>query len=506
MFFLDAGDGAAPSSFADDAELKEPSKQHARSRATWYDSDDDRLAVSLASSTRLRKLRDAEADDIVSGREYIQRLRRQYERLHPAPEWLGYARKKRKMSNGAEQENPDSDVSMDESDDLPTVKPLSELLRSIDPLTTTADGSKSSTRRKLRTEVIDVQRTKDVTGSGPSSVDTLEFHPTYPLLLAGGPSQTLTLYHVSPQPPHPNPVLTSLHVKGSPLHTAGFCLSSDPRSTGENDGTRVFFSARRRYFHTWSLATGTVSKVTRPLSTFKHDQKTTENFKLSPCGRYMGLISSSKRGGGSINVLSTNSMQWVSSCRVDAEGGVSDFDWWGSGDGFAVVGKNGEVSEFSVIEKRTIARWWDEGSVGTTTLSIGGSDSRWIAIGSSSGIVNIYDRKNTAFASMLVDAASNSKPRQPQLRPKPSRTLDHLTTPISHLVFSPDGQMLVMASKWKKDALRLVHLPSCTVYKNWPTDKTPLGRVASIALGGKKGEWLAVGNEQGGIRLWEIRE
>jgi U3 small nucleolar RNA-associated protein 18 len=33
--------------------------------------------------------------------------------------------------------------------------------------------------------------------------------------------------------------------------------------------------------------------------------------------------------------------------------------------------------------------------------------------------------------------------------------LDQLTTPISHLVFAPDGQFLVMASRWKRDALRL---------------------------------------------------
>jgi U3 small nucleolar RNA-associated protein 18 len=473
----------------------------------WYDSDDDRLTVSLATNTRLRKLRDTEDDDVVSGREYIQRLRRQYEKLHPPPEWLSHARKRRKMSNGPPDENEDSDVLMEDSDGLPAVKPLSEILCSVGSFTTTT-APKTGKRRKLRTEVIDVQRTRDVIASGPSSVDTLEFHPTYPLLLAGGPSQTLTLYHVSPQPPHPNPVLTSLHVKGSPLHTSAFCVSAENPSTDGNDATRVFFSARRRYFHTWSLATGTVSKITRPLNTFKHDQKTTENFKLSPCGRFMGLVSSSKKGGGSINVLSATSMQWVCSCRIDAGGGVSDFDWWRSGNGFAVVGKNGEVSEYHVIEKRVIARWWDEGSVGTTVLSIGGHDSRWIAIGSSSGIVNIYDRKAQVFNAMLTEKAreADANAQQAQSRPVPSRTLDHLTTPISHLVFAPDGQMLVMASKWKKDALRLVHLPSCTVYKNWPTDKTPLGRVSSIALGGKRGEWLAIGNEQGGIRLWEVRE
>lgn len=49
-----------------------------------------------------------------------------------------------------------------------------------------------------------------------------------------------------------------------------------------------------------------------------------------------------------------------------------------------------------------------------------------------------------------------------------------------------------------------VHLPTCTVYRNWPTSNTPLGRISSVAIS-PTGEQLAVGNEQGRIRLWEIR-
>ena len=483
----------------------------------WYDSDDDRLTVSLANNTRLRKLRDTEDDDVISGREHIQRLRRQYERLHPPPEWLDYARKKRKTSNGASGADSDSDVSMDEEDATPTTKPLSDLLRSLNPLTRATNTTNQGTRkrRKLRPEVIDIQRTKDVVRSGPSSIDTLQFHPHYPLLLAAGPSQTITLYHISPQPPNPNPILTSLHLHKTPLHTAAFCTPISATTSTTTDATRIFLSSRRRYFHTWALSTGTITKITRPLTTIKHDQKTTENFKLSPCGRYMGLISSGRKDGGSINVLSTTTSQILTSCRADAAGGISDFDWCSDGNGFAVVGKNGEVSEFSMVEKRTIARWHDEGSVGTTVLSIGGPNSRWIAIGSSSGIVNIYDRHSPAFIKILnpvsTDINGTDYPAPAQTaRPKPLKTLDHLTTPVSTLNFSADGQLLVLSSRWKKDALKLVHLPSCTVYKNWPTERTPLGRVASVALGGlgddgEGREWLAVGNETGVVRLWEIR-
>ena len=45
--------------------------------AAWEDSDDERLTVSLAGDARLRKLRVSAAEDLVDGREYTKRLRRQ---------------------------------------------------------------------------------------------------------------------------------------------------------------------------------------------------------------------------------------------------------------------------------------------------------------------------------------------------------------------------------------------------------------------------------------------
>ena len=229
-------------------------------------------------------------------------------------------------------------------------------------------------------------------------------------------------------------------------------------------------------------------------------QRSMERFKLSPCGRWIGLVGSSRKGGGVINILDANTCQWVAEARVEGNGGVADFDWWGDGNGMTVLGKGGEAIEWSGQEKRVIARWIDEGAVGTTVIALGGHGTgpkplggdRWIAVGSSSGIVNIYDRR------------SWTSPEKIPPRPQPVRAFDQLTTPISHLQFSPDGQVLCMASRWKRDALRLVHLPSCTVYRNWPTGATPLGRITSVAWGAG-GELLAVGNEQGKIRLWEIR-
>ncbi|KAJ9640769.1 U3 snoRNP protein [Knufia peltigerae] len=519
LFFLDAGTGELPIPVSKDLEHTEPLHSSSHAQPTWYDSDDDRITVSLASNTRLRKLRDTESDDVVSGRQYIQRLRRQYESLHPTPDWVKYARKKRKLSAQDDgDKDTDSDVSMDEgSDSLPSAQPLSELLRSAGSLTSTARQPSQEHKgpRKLRPEVIDIQRTKDVAASGPSSIDSLQFHPYYPLLIAAGPSSMATIYHVSPHPPNPNPILTSLHLKGTPIHTAAFCRPSSTTAVtdAEHDQTHIFLSSRRRYFHSWSLSTGVVKKVTRALyGDTRKEQRTMESFKVSPCGRYIGLVGSSRKGGGSINVLSTETMQWVCSCRVDSRGGVADFAWWRNGNGFAVVGKNGEVSEYDIDSRRVVARWIDEGAVGITVIALGGAPSPgqacrggslWVAVGSSSGVVNLYDRRG--WSTEAAEGAATTNPPGTDERPKPARVLEQLVTPISHIEFSEDGQMLVMGSRWKKGALRLVHLPSCTVYRNWPTDKTPLGRVSAVALS-PDGRYLAVGNDQGKIKLWEISE
>ncbi len=411
----------------------------------------------------------------------------------------------------ASDEGADSDMSLDDDvlDQRPT-KALSDLLRSAGSLVQAAPSSQqSSKRRKLRPEVLDIQRTKDITMKGPSSVDSLQFHPYYSLILSSGPSSTISIHQVSPHPPNPNPLLTSLHVKNTPLHSTAFLPPSDSSPT--SDSTTIYLSSRRRYFHTWSLTTGVTTKIARPFTSNPHlrtTQRTTETFHLSPCGRYIGFIGSARKGGGYVNILTTQSTQWLCTCRIDSRGGVADFAWWGDGNGIVVAGKNGECSEYNVQERRVLGRWMDEGAVGTTVIALGGATTttgnkderhgrglggdRYVATGSSSGIVNIYDRRGWSSTAIPPN-------------PTPLRTLTHLTTPTSHLEFSSDGQMLVMASRWKKDALRLIHLPSCTVYRNWPTDRTPLGRVSSVALS-PDGGFLAVGNEQGAIRLWEIRD
>lgn len=135
--------------------------------AVWHDSDDERLAVSLAGQAKLRKLRVAESEDVISGKEYVRRLRRQFQRLHPTPEWanLELAAKRRKMnSDGSES---DQQLDSDDEDEQLSMQPLAKLLQNADDLVRVEDNARAGGKRKLRQEVLDIQRLKDVGKAQP---------------------------------------------------------------------------------------------------------------------------------------------------------------------------------------------------------------------------------------------------------------------------------------------------------------------------------------------------
>ncbi|ORY66414.1 Indigoidine synthase A like protein-domain-containing protein [Pseudomassariella vexata] len=496
LFFLDAPP-AASKQLVQGSKSSAPQKD-SKNAPAWEDSDDERLTVSLASVPQLRKLRISEAEDVVNGIEYTNRLRQQYLRLNPLPGWAKASeqppKKRRRRSSGATDDTSDSDSSesgASDGEDEVSALPLDKFLRDARSL----KEGKTAKAKKLRPEVINIQRSRDMADSHKDPVTSLSFHPKYPVLLSSSTSSMLFLHHIAPTAhPTPNPLLTSAQIKQVPVRHAEFM---DP------SGDKIFFAGRRRFIHSWDLPSGLIQK-TEKIQGHHLEQRTWERFKLSPCGRYLGLIASTRKGGGIINIINVNTMQWIAAARLDSRGGIADFAWWSNGNGMTILGRSGQVGEWSMASRRFLAIWTDEGSIGGTVMALGGRNGpvllgtdRWVAIGSKSGVMNVYDRQKLVLPSSDDELVVEE-------HPEPERRFMQMTTPITLLTFSPDGQILAFGSKHKKDALRLAHLPSCTVYRNWPTEQTPLGRITSLAFG-RKSDTLAVGNDGGKIRLWEIR-
>lgn len=532
----------------------------------WEDSDDERLVVSLAGRTQLRKLRRTEGEDMVNGTVYAARLRQQYLRLNPQPGWAVEAdnarlerlqlkgvkskskkdkkeKKDKKTKKARRKSTTDDDLSdevrhsdsdsnldsasdtsssdSDSSDDdeasfelLGSALPLDALLRSTSAMASASQmlfakggGAGTNRARRLRPEVIDIQKTRDIPTPHAGPVGSLSFHPAYNVLLSSSTSSVLHLHQIAPGAhPTPNPLLTSVRVRRTPVRCSAFLADS---GTGAADAHQIVFAGRRRYFHTWDLATGKVQKIHR-VQGHSLEHRSMERFRLSPAGTHMALVATDRKRGGIVNVLDVQTMQWVAQARHESVGGVADLQWWRDGSGMTILGRDGSVGEWSLESRRFVGVWRDDGTTGGTVLGLGGGQvagqtggpemlggDRWVAIGSKTGITNLYDRAQlveTSAAGTTTVVAT----------PTPLRVLEQLITPVTSITFTPDGQLMAFASKHKRDALRLVHLPSATVYRNWPTSKTPLGRITSVAFS-HDSDLLAVGNDVGKTRLWEIR-
>lgn len=445
----------------------------------WVDSDDEKLNISLTSSDRLKKLRKTPEDDLISGKAYMLRLRSQFEKIYPRPAWVD------KLAQDDEEDeetnSSDDDIVLDDEEgnqdqvNGKETAALSKLLSSTHQFIVTKQLKLISPSRISITRLKDANYQKLSKGA----IQAISFHPTHPILLTAGFDKTIRLYQIDGKT---NNFITSYFLKNCPIMHSQFFPQADRNI--------IYAAGRRKYMNKINLNTGEIEKISRM---YGHEQvqKSFESFKISPAGSFIGLIGNS----GWFNLINGTTGQWIKGFKV--EGTVVDFDFAFDESFVVVVNSAGDVWEFelkgklsSKSENKILRKWSDDGGIGITKIKLGGrNNSRWLAIGSNTGVVNLYDRQS--FNSTTTT------------QPKPFKTVENLVTSISSLVFNPDGQLLAIASRGKRDAFKLVHLPSGSVYSNWPTSGTPLGKVTS-AVFSPNNEILAIGNEAGKVTLWRL--
>lgn len=432
----------------------------------WDDSDDERLVIDITSIDRLKKLRETEDERFIPGIEYINRLKIQYRNTFQVPDWATHKYEDDKIDNEDDEQDESTNklfdtVGKDNSKVISlSSNPLSEFLSQNQTYNITNTKSKL-----LNPEHLNIDRLVDANISklSRSSIQTMSFHPTQPLLLSGGFDRTLRIYHIDGK--HNN-LITSLHLKQSPIQKCTFIKDKD------SGLTTILAGGRRKYMFKWNIDLGTIEKITRMYGNEKK-QRSFEHFKTSKDGKFVALAGNS----GWVNILSVSTSQWIHGFKI--EGTLMDFEF--TNDRLIVINQSGEIWEFNMSNYNILNRWTDVTGIGITIIRVS-PNNRYLAVGSNTGFVNVYDRLKE---NRLV------------------KSIDNLTTTISSLEFSHDSQVLCIASRAKKDALKLVHLPSCNVFKNWPTSVTPLGKVTSVVFS-PSGGLLATGNEQGKIRLWKL--
>ncbi|RCH94460.1 U3 small nucleolar RNA-associated protein 18 [Rhizopus stolonifer] len=429
--------------------------------AAWEDEDDKKLQISLKSANRTRKLRVDVDEDMVNGTEYTRRLRKQFNRLHPKPDW---ARLPSEIVDGKRKANDSSDEEEEEGEE----DNLEEEAR-IDLLKSTMgilDNRKD--KKNIAPTRLDIMRLKDANRAAESKalITCVAFHPNAQVMLVGGLDKVLRLFQIDGKI---NPKIQSVKFKDMSITHAAFHPSGD----------QIVVSGRRKFFYIYDIQSGVIDRCP---GIWGREEKSLEKFSLSPCGRYIAFLGSS----GVVILVSYVTKKWYGNLKMNKM--VVSVDWSLDGNFLFGLNSEGEVYQFDVQNKECVKRWVDDGCIGPTVLRVS-PDEKYFAVGSSTGIVNIYDR------SIL---------NPEEIKPKPFRIIQSLTTRIGTIQFTHDSQLMAISSPSKKDQLKIIHVASGTTYANWPTEKTPLHNVGKTAFS-PNSDYLAMSNKKGKVILYTLK-
>ena len=310
-----------------------------------------------------------------------------------------------------------------------------------------------------------------------ASIVEIGFNPRAQVLFSATSDRRLRLFQIDGTT---NALLTTLHVPELPIAAASYHPS----------GSSVLLTGPRPFFMSYDLQSGSVLRSPRGLLTadlsgtstggLSHATFSPDGDTLAVGGRrgHVHLVDWGKGGAATGQVVG----------EVKMNVAVKGVAWQKGGRELLTLGEDAEVYCWDVGERRCVARWRDEGGFGACQIAASGSG--FTAVGSTTGIVNIYD-------------PSTPTPVNGEER-KALKAVGNLTTAVSTLRFNHDAQLLAVASKANKDALKLVHLPSASVYANWPTQQTPLHHVTAVDFS-RGSEYLAVGNARGKVLLYNLK-
>lgn len=460
-------------------------KREDRRKAVWIDEDDEQQPVNLHKVKRRRKLRKAMGEKHVSGTEYGERIRDLYATKAGGGAggpgtWaeLPSERKTREMSEDKEGLLTDEGNSDDDNDEQPIN--ASNLLQSTTRLLAsrkraTGSGIVDQDHAPLQSGVLNLRRVTNANEEDPNKAEArcVEFHPSGRLLLTAGLDKTLRIFQVDGKQ---NAKVQGVHMRNFPIHTAKF--------TG--GGTQVVMAGRRRYFHQLDMNSGTVSTL-QTLST--HEERAWERFEVSSDGSKLAFLGQQ----GKVVLLSNKTKREIGQLRLNGRVASVAFAAEGANENHIyATSEDGTVYLWDARRMDCIDRHKDEGAIHNTSFA---TSRAHYALGSDSGVVNVYSSGAMRTSSQAPVFGTRTE--------KPKKSFFNITTAIDNATFNSDGKLLAFSSHDKKNAVKVAHIPTMTVYSNWPSARANLHRACCLRFSPKSG-YLAIGNDKGVVHLMRL--
>jgi hypothetical protein len=115
------------------------------------------------------------------------------------------------------------------------------------------------------------------------------------------------------------------------------------------------------------------------------------------------------------------------------------------------------------------------------------ASSQHLAVCAESGGVNMYSEQAS------------------QKKKTPLRSIMNLHTSSAECLRfkNRDGQILTMSTQREQHGLKVMHVPSRTIFSNWPTSKTPLNYFWRVDFS-PQSRFMAIGNDKGKCLLCQL--
>lgn len=446
FFFTDRSADTAHLAYKEDEESIEGSideEEDKQRKPVWVDEEEEKTSVNIANVNRLRKLRKEEDESVISGSEYVSRLRAHHIKLNPGTEWA-HLGSQPKFYNSSD----------DESD----VEELDDILRTNEDLVVKSG-------RKLLPGLLEYSRLVDANAEDPSNgpINSVQFHKNAQLLLSAGLDRRLRFFQIDGKR---NTKIQSIFLEDCPIRKASFLP----------DGSHVIISGRRKFFYSLDLVKAKVDKI-GPLT--GREEKSLEYFEVSPDSNTIAFTGNE----GYILLVSSTTKQLIGTLKMN--GTVRSLSFAANGHHLLSFGGDGHIYHWDLRTRACFHKAIDDGCVNGTALSTS-PNGTFFAAGSDSGVVNVYNR----------DAFLGGKR-------KPIKTIENLTTKVDFLKFNNDAQILAIGSGMKKNSLKLIHIPSFTVFSNWPPPNRTLHYPCSLDFS-PGGGFMAFANAAGKVLLYKL--
>ncbi|XP_034567681.1 U3 small nucleolar RNA-associated protein 18 homolog isoform X2 [Notolabrus celidotus] len=432
----------------DESDTEDEARRQPRRKAPAWVDEDDELEEEVDMKHRFRRdLIKGEAESTMSKQKLQQRMREQFQKsMGGTPSWADNSDKRKKKRDEEDEDDEDEEDA--------------ELLRRTGNFVASSDS--------LPSGILRMKKCLHANNARPSEdrLTTIQFHPSAQVVMTAGLDQSLSLFQVDGKT---NPKIQSIHLERFPVHRAAFTPDGE---------TVIATSLKNKMFYLYDMMEGRVTPVH---SVRGLNEARVKEFSVCPDGGALLLTGTN----GYLHLLTLKTKEVVRSMKIN--GDVCGVAFSHDGSKVFANSEEGEVYVWDMRSSRCVNRFTDDGCVKGTSIAAS-RNGRYLACGSQSGVVNVYSQ----------EACLNSA------NPKPLKAIMNLMTSATSLAFNPSSEILAIASRAEDEAVRLVHMPSLTVFSNFPVSKRKIVYRASCLDFSPHSGFFSLANNKGHAPLFRL--